>query len=104
MRLSYQNRVWRLLRLLFLLVGLPAVLYTASGVLSSRVHTQALVLTEQSVRRAAVQCYALEGAYPITLDVLTKHYGVSIDETRYFVDYRYVASNLMPEITVLPRS
>ena len=29
-------------------------------------------------------------------------YGVSIDESRIFVDYQYIASNLMPDITVLP--
>ena len=47
-------------------------------------------------------CFALEGAYPRDLSDLEERYGVSVDRERYFVDYRYVASNLMPDITVLP--
>ena len=43
----------------------------------------------------------LEGFYPASLDYLEAYYGVSIDDRLYFVDYRYVASNLMPDITVL---
>ena len=63
---------------------------------------EGLELAEQSIRRAAVQCYALEGFYPAGVDYLEEYYGVSVDEDRYFVDYRYIASNLMPDITVLP--
>ena len=50
-----------------------------------------------------MQCYALEGAYPANLSHLEGRYGVQVDESRFFVDYQYVAANLMPDITVLPR-
>ena len=81
--------------LLLALVLLPRAL-------GRRTSAESLLLAEQNLRRAAVQCYALEGAYPPSLDYLTAHYGVQIDERRYCVDYQYVASNLMPDITVLP--
>lgn len=42
------------------------------------------------------------GGLPRDLSDLEERYGVSVDRERYFVDYRYVASNLMPDITVLP--
>ena len=42
--------------------------------------------------------------YPPSLEYLKETYGVQVDEERYFVDYRYVASNLMPDITVLAKS
>ena len=58
---------------------------------------------EQAVRRAAVQCYAVEGIYPPDLGYMRDHYGLQVDEERYLVDYRCFASNLMPDITVLPR-
>lgn len=58
---------------------------------------------ETALRRAAVACYAAEGVYPPTLDYLTEHYGVQIEESRYTVFYEIFASNLMPDITVLEK-
>ena len=56
---------------------------------------------EQAVRRAAVACYAAEGAYPPDLDRLREDYGLQVDEERYTVEYTVFAENLTPEITVL---
>ncbi len=56
-----------------------------------------------AVSRAAVHCYAAEGFYPPTLSYLERAYGLQIDHEKYMIDYRCFASNLMPEITVLPR-
>ena len=58
---------------------------------------------QNSIRRSAVQCYALEGRYPESLDYLKKYYGIDYDEKKYFVDYTAQSSNLMPDITVLKR-
>lgn len=94
----------RILPLLVLLVLLPLILFFGARALGGRAGGEGLELTERSIRRAAVQCYALEGFYPDSLDYLEEYYGVSVDERLYFVDYRYVASNLMPDITVLEAS
>ncbi len=56
-----------------------------------------------AVRRAAATCYAVEGRYPPSLSYLCEHYGVHIDEGNYTVRYEVFASNLMPDITVLPK-
>ena len=58
---------------------------------------------EDSLRRAAVACYATEGIYPPDLDYLTQHYPVQIDEERYAVFYEIFAENLMPDITVVEK-
>ena len=58
---------------------------------------------EQSVRRACAACYAAEGEYPPSLDHLKDYYGLQVDEERWMVSYVPVASNLMPDITVLER-
>ena len=63
---------------------------------------QALKLTEESVRRAAVQCYALEGIYPVNLQYLMDRYGIRPDTKRFIVHYEYIADNLLPVISVLP--
>ena len=89
------------LSVLTLLVAAVLAAALFSSFLGGRVSREALDLAENSIRRAAVQCYALEGFYPPDLDYLTGRYGVSVDTQRYFVDYQYVASNLMPDITVL---
>ncbi len=58
--------------------------------------------TEEAVRRAAVQCYAVEGQYPQNVAYLEEHYGLIIDHEKYIVHYMGFASNLMPDIAVLP--
>ena len=87
---------------LALAVLLPGVLFFAGYTLEHRANEEGLSLTRQAIQRAAVTCYALEGAYPTSLAHLEAVYGVSVDETRYFVDYQYLGDNLMPDITVLP--
>ena len=64
---------------------------------------EGLAMAEQAVRRAAVSCYALEGAYPASYEDLKERTGVAVDESRYAVFYEIFASNIMPEITVVER-
>ncbi|MDR1134740.1 MAG: hypothetical protein LBL49_00950 [Clostridiales Family XIII bacterium] len=72
--------------------------------ISDRSESEGLQLTYDSVRRAAVQCYALEGVYPADFEYLKEHYGIRPDEEKYVIYYEYIASNLMPDITVVPAS
>lgn len=58
---------------------------------------------EEALRRTAVSCYALEGAYPPDVDYMRSHYGLQWDEAHYVVRYALEASNLMPDITVLEK-
>lgn len=58
---------------------------------------------EDALRRAAVACYCVEGAYPPDLAYLEERYGIQIDRQRYTVSYVPVAENLMPDITVLEK-
>ena len=95
--------IWRrLLPALVLLLALVAGFLFFTRVLSVKVDAEALTMARQSLRRAAVECYALEGSYPRSADYLARHYGVDLDESRFIVHYEYIASNLMPNIMVLP--
>ena len=58
---------------------------------------------EQALTRAAVACYAAEGVYPPDTAYLEEHYGIQINKDLYSVKYEVIASNLMPDITVLER-
>ena len=62
---------------------------------------EGLRLLEESIMRAVIQCYAVEGAYPDSLKRIEEHYGVYIDGTRYVVHYDIFASNILPDITVM---
>ena len=58
---------------------------------------------EDIIKKAAVQCYALEGAYPEDIYYL-KNYGIIFDEDRYYYRYEFNGiSNYMPNIYVIPR-
>ena len=56
---------------------------------------------EESLRRAVITNYAIEGRYPRSLSCIEENYGVYIDRTRYAVFYEIFASNVMPDIVVL---
>ena len=56
-----------------------------------------------AVRRAALTCYAVEGAYPATVEYLQRNYGLIYDEENYFVHYDSFASNILPDIRVTER-
>lgn len=58
---------------------------------------------EQALRRTAVACFAMEGFYPPDVAYMQQHYGLQYDEENYIVYYEWIASNLMPDITVLER-
>jgi len=60
-------------------------------------------LVEEAVRNAALTCYAVEGAYPETLEYLREHYKLAYNTERFVVEYDAFASNLMPTITVRER-
>ena len=56
---------------------------------------------ERALQRGIASCYAIEGIYPPDLTYLREHYGLSYDETLFFVDYQPVAANLYPDVTIL---
>ena len=57
-------------------------------------------ILEQSVRRAMVKCYAVEGSYPDTISYIEKNYIIHIDKSKYYVDYEVFASNVLPSVNV----
>ncbi len=87
------------------LVFAAIAVWVAAGLRQAAVSSEreGLRLAEQSIRRAAVSCYAVEGAYPATYDQLKEWSGIQVDEERYAVFYEIFASNIMPDITVVER-
>lgn len=87
--------------LLFCLI-LAAFLFGLSAV-SRTTSQEEMNRLETSIRQGAVQCYALEGFYPDSLTYLEEHYAVHYDKKKYIVSYEIIGSNMMPDITVIPK-
>ena len=90
------------------LISLPVIVFalvlifsSVTGEFSKDKAKQDKENLERTLNRAAVACYAIEGAYPPSVEYLTENYRVKVDTKKYTVKYELYASNLMPSITVL---
>ncbi|MDR2587104.1 MAG: hypothetical protein LBC23_02430 [Coriobacteriales bacterium] len=95
-------------RLLWTLVFVALVcvlVIGGSGGWSNTVTDKQAQFVADSVRRSAIQCYAIEGSFPPTIggvEYLRDNYGLTIDSKRYVVYYESLGDNLIPQIRVVP--
>lgn len=101
--LSRGRLLRRALLALVLAAALAAGCAWGAGRIGADLEGQGAQALKNAVLRSAVQCYAVEGYYPESIDWLTEHYGLRIDHERYIVVYEAYASNLPPEVTVLQK-
>lgn len=102
---SWLSRKKILLLCLALLIA-ASILWGAVLAVSSikkDISQQTLTSIKNAVLRSAVQCYAVEGCYPQSLEYLEQNYGLQLNHKQYFVDYQVFASNVMPDVAVLLR-
>ena len=95
--MAYRREIAMVLVMLLVLGGVW-LLVTRVGKSSGNAQTQ---FVTEAVHNAALTCYAVEGAYPTSLEYLRKHYGLAYDQSRYLVRYDAFGSNLMPDISVI---
>ena len=89
--------------ILFTVVILAVVIlffYAAVGGASGKADSSSAASLEKAIKKAAVQCYAIEGFYPPDVTYLESHYGIIIDQKKYVVDYRCEGENLIPTVSV----
>ena len=58
---------------------------------------------ENALHAGTIQYYALEGYYPENLEELLSSSNIRYDKNKFYIDYQPVASNIMPDNTVIPR-
>ena len=83
-----------------LIVLLVCGLWAASGIYAHAAHEQGAITLRESILQAADQCYAIEGAYPVSLRYLESRYGLSVNQDGYDVVYEVFASNIAPTVVV----
>ena len=58
-----------------------------------------LTSIQKRVNEEGIQ--TLQTAVTRSVDYLKEHYGLHYDESKYFVDYQPIGSNIMPDITIM---
>ena len=81
-------------------LALAVLLFNRMGTAQGQAETN---LVRDAVKNAALTCYAVEGAYPDSVEYLRENYQLAYDEDRYLVTYDAFASNLIPDIYVTER-
>ena len=90
---------------------LPCVLFAAMLVwfiiastnAASSTDVRELSALETNIENGITMCYAVEGAYPESIEYLCDHYGLIYDRDKYIVHYERFASNIRPSVMILER-
>jgi competence protein ComGC len=91
----------RLFIIVIIAIAILIAVWYLAGSLANTNATEQRDIARAAVVRSTVQCYAIEGRYPGSIDYLTENYGLTLDESKYIYYYRSVGSNMMPDIRVL---
>lgn len=59
---------------------------------------------KNTLENGITMCYAIEGAYPPSVEYLSEFYGVIYDTSKYIVHYDYFADNVRPTVRVIVRN
>jgi len=96
-----RNRGTYITIILFVLIALAFVF--ALNSVSGKTQQQQAAFLENTIHRAVIACFAIEGRYPPSLEYLAENYGVQtvLDNDQYIVSYKAFASNIFPDIAVL---
>lgn len=84
-------------------VALAVSLWFAWDAVNVEAEAQGALSVRNAVMDAAMQCAAVEGAYPSSLKHLEEHYGLIVNHDDYAVTYEAFASNVPPSVVVVPR-
>jgi uncharacterized protein (DUF4213/DUF364 family) len=97
------RKIRAVLRIILSVCIFTAVIFAFSlyaGKIRRNTNVKGAETLRESIRKATVECYAIEGRYPPNVKYLQDHYGIRIDRNRYNVFYEGFASNIIPDITV----
>ena len=95
----------RRVRIIYVLLAviLAVNIAFAIGISQSIAREQGVTSVRKAVVDAAIQCCAVEGSYPSTLEHLEQHYGLIINHSDYLVIYEWLGDNVPPSVVVRVR-
>lgn len=71
---------------------------------SKEIDDNEIITLRKSIDKAVINCYAIEGAYPESLEYIEENYGVVIDRDKFIVIYEVLGPNVLPNVIVKPIS
>lgn len=80
-----------------------ALFYFAFSSVSAQTVSEERAALEMALNRSITHCYAIEGHYPESLDYIKENYGLTYDESLFYVVYHPLGENLMPDVTIIER-
>ncbi len=86
-----------------LAVVVVIALWICVGVAQIQAKEQAASSVRQAVLDSAMQCFAIEGAYPSSITYLEENYGLSLNKDDYQIMYEAFAGNLPPTVKVVAK-
>ena len=95
----------RRVRIIYVLLAVLICFNIFVAVANSRsiARTQGVATLRESIVNAAVQCCAVEGSYPSSIEHLEKNYGLVVNRDYYVVQYEYLGDNIPPSVVVKVR-
>ena len=91
---------------------IPILLFAAmlAWVIISLINTsrsagrQEMAAVKSTLENGITMCYAIEGAYPPSLEYLSENYGITYDTSKFIVRYDRFADNIRPTVRVIERN
>ena len=90
-------------RIAVALVAALIVAAVAFFAIQAAVREQGALSMRQAIVDSALECYAIEGAFPASLGYLKDHYGLRVNERDYLITYECYADNVAPSVVVMAR-
>ena len=59
---------------------------------------------DKTLKRGILECYALEGHYPKSLDYLVENYHIIYNKDEFDIQYEIFASNIMTNVTIIKKN
>ena len=91
-----------ILSLLPFLLMIVGIIFIVEYV-DNKTSAESVQVIEANIRKAAISCYAIEGAYPQTVEYLEETYGLQINHDKYVVEYDIIGANVMPWVAVVEK-
>lgn len=71
---------------------------------SNAAQQQEMAAVKSTLEEGITMCYAIEGAYPPSLEYLSENYGITYNTSKYIVRYDRFADNVRPSVKVIERN
>lgn len=86
-----------------LFIGIAILMIVGFRETAEKRRTQSIQSAHDSILRAIVTCYAIEGRYPENYEYIKENYGVYINEKKLTVFYSALGSNIMPSFRIIEK-